>query len=187
MKKQLKISFFFTVFATIGLGLVYPLVATVFGFLIPPLSRPAMFSQKNPKETEFHGRPSMSGGPYSGASNLSLTSLELRKQLEERLKEIKKYPPTGGAIPYDLLFASASGYDPHISPQAAFYQISRIAQTTGLDMGLLKRLVDRHVQHKLWGFIGAEMVNVDELNKDLHRLIAKLKGPAEHRIFRIEQ
>jgi len=187
MKKQLKISFFFNLFATLALGFIYPAIVVIVGFFIPSLSQSFQLTQTHLKKTQFYGRPSMSGGPYSGASNLSLTSAELHKQFEERLKQIRQYPLREGTVPYDLLFASASGYDPHISPQAAFYQILRIAQNQNIDVKMVKQLVDQHIQQKLWGFIGTDQVDVAKLNEDLEKLGVKFKSFSAPGIFRIER
>ena len=90
------------------------------------------------------------------------------------MKQVSNDSPKGALVPRDLLFASASGYDPHISVQGALYQIPRIAQARHMDMGILRRLVDQHIQPKLWGFIGSEKVNVVELNESLKKLEGKL-------------
>jgi K+-transporting ATPase ATPase C chain len=129
----------------------------------------------------------MSGGFYSGASNLSLTSLELQKQLSERLKHLAKDPHKNSSIPHDLLFASASGYDGDISPQAALYQVSSIAKARNIDRGMLQKLVERHIQPKFCGFIGLQKVNVIKLNESLEKLAAKLKSPAGAGMFHIER
>lgn len=186
MKKQIKVSFLFTLISTISLGIIYPILLTGVGFLIPSLSHPSLLLQPIQRDDLFQGRPSLSGDPYSGASNLSLTSLELQKQVNERLKRLTTDSP-GVLVPCDLLFASASGYDADISPQAALHQVPRIAKARKMDMGLLKTLVDQHIQPKLWGFIGAEKVNVIDLNKSLEKRAAKLNPPAESGMFHRER
>jgi len=120
----------------------------------------------------------MSGGAYSGASNLSLTNPELWKQVEERLKQA-----SGSFVSRDLLFSSASGYDPYISVQGALCQIPRIAQTRHIDKEILERLVKHHIQSKLWGFIGTEKINILDLNENLK----KLGTSPKQGIFRIEK
>lgn len=187
MKKQIKVSFLFTLIATAGLGIIYPLLVASVGFFIPSVSHPILLTQPIQSEDLFQGRPSMSGGPYSGSSNLSLTNPELWKQVEERVKQLSKYSPKGTLIPCELLFASASGYDPDISVQGAMHQISRIARARNMDMGILKQLVDHHIQSKLWGFIGSEKVNVIDLNESLEKLTAKVTPSAEPGMFRIKR
>lgn len=166
MIKQMKIAFRFTALSTVGLGMLYPLATAVVGFLIPsspPLSFPKTDSQN---DTLFQARPSLSGGAYSGASNLALTSQELHKQVRERLSRLTAGVP-GVPVPRDLLFASASGYDPHISVEGALFQVSRIAKARNIEGKELEKLVKQHTQPKIWGFIGADKVNVVELNEGL--------------------
>jgi K+-transporting ATPase ATPase C chain len=184
MNKQIKVSFLFTLLATAGLGIIYPIVVTSVGLVIPSVSSTAFLEYPIQTEDLFHGRPSMSSGTYSGASNLSLTNPELWKQVDQRLKEISKYPPKGALVPRDLLFASASGYDPNISIQAAFHQIPRIARTRNIDMNILRQLVDQHTQSKFLGFVGTEQVNVIKLNNALE-ILAKSTVFAEPGMFRI--
>lgn len=173
MKKHLKVSFMFTLVSTLGLGIIYPFVLTGIGFLVPPsVDRSTLLTSAIQNEDLFQPRPSMSGGAYSGASNLSLTNPELWKQVDERLNKRKEHPQRV-LIPRELLFASASGYDPHISIQGALHQIPRIARARGLDMKVLKHLLEQHTEKKLWGFIGAEKVNVITLNKSLEALSAE--------------
>lgn len=167
MKRQLKISFLFTLYATAGLGVVFPLLVTGLGVIIPAVSPEKLLESPSPLEGAFHGRPSMSGGPSSGASNLSLTNQKLWEQVEERLKAHSKYLPKGTSVPRDLLFASGSGYDPHISPRGALHQIPRITKALPLDIQFLSELVDQQSQRKLIGFIGTEKVNVMNLNENL--------------------
>ena len=189
MKKQIKVSFFFTLISTISLGIIYPVLLAGVSFVIPSLPQPLLFIQPIQREDVFQGRPSMSGGFYSGASNLSLTSLDLQKQVSERLKHLAKDSPgiPDLLVPHDLLFASASGYDADLSPQAALYQVYRIAKARNMDRGMLQRLVERHIQPKFWGFIGSETVNVIQLNESLEKLAAKLNSPAGAGMFHIER
>lgn len=175
MNKQIKVSFRFTALSTIGLGIIFPLLVAGVGLLIPS-PRPSLLTKPIQEDALFQGRPSMSGSPSSGASNLSLTNPELWRQVEERLNQISKFSPKGALIPRDLLFASASGYDPHISVQGAIHQIPRIAQARHMDRGVLEQLVDQHIQPKLWGFIGTEKINVIELNESLKKLEGKIKA-----------
>lgn len=189
MKKQIKVSFLFTFISTIGLGIIYPALLAGIGLVIPSLPRPLLLNDPLQKENVFQGRPSMSGGFYSGASSLSLTSLDLQKQVRERLKHLARDSPDVPdlLVPRDLLFASASGYDADLSPQAALYQVSRIAKARHIDRGVLQQLVERHIQPKFWGFMGSETVNVLQLNESLEKLAVKLKSPAGAGMFHIEQ
>jgi K+-transporting ATPase ATPase C chain len=166
MSQRFRTSFLFTMVATIGLGMVYPLVVTGFGLLIPA-SRPALLGASLVEEGRFHGRPPA----CSGASNLSFTSPDLWKQVLERtLRETEHHK--GVFVPRELLFASASGYDPHLSPQGALRQMMRISQAHNLDIKILKQMVDHHTYGRFLGFIGTRRVNIVTLNQNLEKLIA---------------
>ncbi len=119
----------------------------------------------------FWGRPSAAGKGYdarsSSGSNLGPSS----KALADRIAETANiYGAPADRIPPDLLTASGSGLDPHISPAAARYQIARVAAARGLSSDDLNRLVDEHVEPSSLGFIGEARVNVLELNLALDRL-----------------
>jgi K+-transporting ATPase ATPase C chain len=170
MGKRFKTSFLFTMIATIGLGIIYPILVTGVGLLIPA-SRPALLDASIIEEGLFHGRPTMSGRAYSGASNLSLTNPGLWKQVLERsLRESERH--RGVFVPRELLFSSASGYDSNLSSQGALRQMMRISQSHNLDIKILKQMVDHHTYGKFLGFIGTERVNIVSLNQDLENLVA---------------
>lgn len=168
MKKQIQISILFTAISTIALGIIYPTLLAGIQLLIPSPT-PSLLIDPIQRADLFQGRPSSSGGPYSGASNLSFTSQKLAQQVNERLKSLTTESP-GVSVPYDLLFASASGYDAYISVHAALFQIPRIAKARKWEKNILEKLIQKHTQLKKWGFIGDEKVNVVELNKDLERM-----------------
>jgi K+-transporting ATPase ATPase C chain len=174
MYKQIKISVVFTAISTVSLGIIYPALLSGIALIMPSLPHTTLLTQPVEQANLFQGRPSMSGGPYSGASNLSLTSQALAKEVDERLMKITKYAH-GILIPRDLLFASASGYDPDISIEAAGIQIPRIAMAHNMDSNDLRHLVDQHTHHKLWGFIGTDRVNVVSLNEALMKLNSQIK------------
>jgi K+-transporting ATPase ATPase C chain len=105
------------------------------------------------------------------ASNLSFTNPNLWKQVLERsLRETEHHK--GVFVPRELLFASASGYDPHLSPHGALRQMMWISRPHNLDIKILKQMVDRHTYARLLGFIGTKRVNIVTLNQDLENLIA---------------
>ncbi|MBX9805185.1 MAG: potassium-transporting ATPase subunit C [Alphaproteobacteria bacterium] len=186
MKRQLKISFWFTFYATACLGVVYPMVVTGAGLVIPSTTQVKLLEHPIQTDEFFHGRPSMSGGPYSGASNLSLTNPELWKQVERRLKEHSKYMLKGMHVPRDLLFASGSGYDPDISLPAALHQLPGIDKARPMNMQYLSELVDQHVQPRLLGFIGTTEINVIKLNESLEKRCHVAAAHNETGQFRIK-
>ncbi|MGA9161441.1 MAG: potassium-transporting ATPase subunit KdpC [Actinomycetota bacterium] len=123
-------------------------------------------------EEWFHGRPSAIDydASTSSGSNLGPNSQDLSDQIAERAAAILKLegPYNQGVtiadIPADLLTASASGLDPHISVAAAEFQAPRIAQVRGLSLGQVRALIDDHTEEPTLGFLGEERVNVLELN-----------------------
>lgn len=124
----------------------------------------------------FHGRPSATGNaPYdptaSGGSNLGPTSPTLRAAVSERAATLmQENPGHAGPIPIDLVTASGSGLDPHISPPAALLQVPRIAAARGLDESAVRQLVGEHVEQSLFGIFGRPRVNVLQLNLGLSAL-----------------
>ena len=118
----------------------------------------------------FWGRPSATAPfPYnaaaSGGSNLGPTNPALFEAVKARVAALRAADPGNQApIPVDLVTASASGLDPHISPAAADYQVPRIARARGLDEGALRRLVAAHTEGRQWGVLGEARVNVLLLN-----------------------
>ncbi|PJR10768.1 potassium-transporting ATPase subunit KdpC [Sinorhizobium meliloti] len=113
----------------------------------------------------FHGRPSAVDydAASSGGTNLAPTNGELVDAVVERARQITM--ETGAArVPIDLVTSSASGLDPHISPESAYLQIGRVAVARGLPAQELRRMVDAHVESPLFGIFGAPAVNVLKLN-----------------------
>lgn len=124
----------------------------------------------------FHGRPSATAdAPYnpmaSGGSNLAGSNPELDKQVAERVAQLRAANPhSPKAIPVELLTTSASGLDGQISPQAASWQIPRVAQARGLSVQTVNDLVNRYTETPLVNFLGQPVVNVVELNLALDAL-----------------
>jgi K+-transporting ATPase ATPase C chain len=127
----------------------------------------------------FWGRPSATSPmPYNGASssgsNLGPTNPALKEAVAERIKALRD---AGGdplkAVPVDLVTASGSGLDPHISPAAAEYQIPRVARVRNLPEERVRELVQRHTEGRQLGFLGEPRVNVLALNLALDAAGAK--------------
>jgi len=166
-------------------GLVYPLVITGIAQLTMSGEADGSLISVNGKlvgsssigqvwegEEWFHGRPSAIDydASTSSGSNLGPNSQDLSDQIVERAHAILKLEGsynqglTIADIPADLLTASASGLDPHISVAAAELQAPRIAQVRGLSLEQVRALIDEHTEGPALGFLGEERVNVLELN-----------------------
>lgn len=121
----------------------------------------------------FSGRPSVTADmPYnpmaSGGSNLAISNPELDKAITERVKSLRQANPTQtGPVPVDLVTASASGLDPQISLEAAYYQAPRIASIRQMSLSEVKQLIDSNVQKATPNFFGESVVNVLNLNMAL--------------------
>lgn len=170
-------------------GLVYPVLVTVIaqavfpaqanGSLIERGGRPvgsALIGQAFTDPRLFWGRPSATApGPYnaaaSGGSNLGTLNPALRAAVAERIRVLHAADPGHtAAVPVDLVTASASGLDPHLSPAAAEYQVSRVARVRGLDPERVRALVAAHTEPRQFGLLGEPRVPVLELNRALDAL-----------------
>jgi K+-transporting ATPase ATPase C chain len=112
------------------------------------------------------GAPNAYATVPSGASNLGPTSAALQSNVQgfaKALRDASKLP-ADAPVPADLVFTSASGLDPEISPEAARFQISRVAAARGMAVDQVTALVEKFVQPRQWGFLGEPRVNVLLLN-----------------------
>lgn len=176
---------------TLVLGLGYPLLVAVLGWAVFPAKAGGsliqeqgqtrgseLIGQKFESERYFWGRPSgIDFNPQpSGGTNLGPISPNLKKQIQEREAKMKAaHGP--GAVPGELLVASASGVDPEFSRAAARYQIKRVAEARGVPQERVHQLVDRHQQGRQLGFLGEERINVLRLNMALDREFGKGSTP----------
>ena len=165
-------------------GLIYPMVITgisqvVFfapghGSLISDgkVVGSELIGQQFDDPKYFWGRLSATSPAYnagsSSGSNYGPLNPALKDAAKARIDALKKADPEAGAnVPVDLVTASASGLDPHISPAAAEYQVRRIARARGLDEVRVRELVREHTEDRQWGVFGEPVVNVLALNLSL--------------------
>jgi potassium-transporting ATPase KdpC subunit len=174
---------------TILTGIVYPLVVTVIAQLLFPhqaagslITRDgqtigsALIGQSFSDPGHFWGRPSATTPqPYnataSNASNLGPLNPQLTDDIKARIAALQAADPGNRAtVPVDLVTASASGLDPHISVAAAHYQAARVARARGLPPHRVQALIAAHTEGRLLGVLGEPRVNVLELNLALDAL-----------------
>src|SRR5215471_10413878 len=176
---------------TLITGLVYPLAMTGIAKIMPHQAQgslierdgqvigSALIGQEFKSDKYFHGRPSATtapdpadasktvAAPYnaanSGGSNLGPTSKALNDRLKEDVEKLKAENPSS-PVPVDLVTTSGSGLDPHISPQAALFQVPRIAKTRSLPEDRVRQLVAENTKGRLAGLLGEPRVNVLALN-----------------------
>jgi len=163
-------------------GIIYPVAVTVFAQLIFPkeaagsliqdaggnITGSSLIGQPFSEPKYFWSRPSATSGyPYnpmaSGGSNLGPTNKDLLDQISNRT-ELLKSSGIQTPVPSDLVEASASGLDPHISVQSAMVQVPRVAKARNLSEETLNALVVEHIENRQFGFLGEQRINVLELN-----------------------
>lgn len=176
---------------TLVTGVIYPLVITGISQAVFPDRANGSLIVKDGKAVGseligqpfsdpkyFWGRPSATGPmPYnaqaSSGSNQGPTNPALMDAVKGRIQALRDADPGNIApIPVDLVTASASGLDPHVSPAAAEYQVQRVARVRGLRVEVVKDLVAGHTEGRQFGFLGEPRVNVLKLNLALDTLAA---------------
>jgi potassium-transporting ATPase KdpC subunit len=181
VKKNLLISVLMTVVTTVLLGLVYPLVVTGLAQVIFPEKANGQLIKRNGTviasriiaqpfvgANYFHPRPSAAGpngydASNSAGSNLGPTNQKLIDRVNGDVASAQADNP-GKPVPVDLVTTSASGFDPHITPASAEFQVPRIAKARGISEESVRALVAQNTQGRQWGFFGEPRVNVLELN-----------------------
>jgi potassium-transporting ATPase KdpC subunit len=173
---------------TVLTGLVYPLAVTGIGKAVFPHQvsgslvlrdgkavGSSLIGQSFQEPKYFWGRisatsPMPNNATASGGSNLGPTNPALIEAVRGRIDALKAADPDNSLpIPVDLVTASASGVDPHVSPAAALYQVGRVARARHLDADKVRQLVMDHVESPQWGIFGEARVNVLLLNLSLDR------------------
>ena len=181
-----KTSILFTIVTTVLLGLGYPLLVTgVAGFLFPhqaggslilkdgQIIGSELLAQSFTSDRYFHPRPSAAGNGYdataSGGSNLAQSSKTLVTRIQGDIDKLAAQNP-GKPVPIDLVTTSASGLDPDITPDAADYQVPRVAKARNLSDESVRILIQQHTTKRQLGLLGEPRVNVLELNLALDKL-----------------
>jgi potassium-transporting ATPase KdpC subunit len=197
MLREIRPAIVLVIALTLITGLVYPLAITgLAGLIFPDQARGSLIErdgkvigsrligQAFADDRYFHGRPSATTAPdpadasksvpapynaaNSGGSNLGPTSKALSERLTKDVADLKKGNPDA-PVPVDLVTTSGSGLDPHISPEAALFQVPRVAKARNMSEDRLRQLVNEHVEARFLGLLGEPRVNVLALNLALDR------------------
>jgi len=190
MSKVIKNSVLMILLMTVILGIIYPLLVTGIAQVVFPRQAngsiiynddravgSALIGQIFSGPKYFHGRPSAAGAGYdagaSAGSNLGPSNPELFKRITEQENKIRTENSLaqGQKIPIDLLTASASGLDPHISPEAAYLQAERVAGSRKVSVEKVNAILEKHIEKRQFGLLGEPRVNVLQLNLALDQEI----------------
>jgi len=201
MLKEIRPAILVLVLLTAITGLAYPLAMTaIAGVIFPKQAQgsliekdgkvigSALIGQEFKEDKYFHGRPSATvtpdpndstktvPAPYnaanSGGSNLGPTSKALNDRVKEDVEKLKAENPSAN-VPVDLVTTSASGLDPDISPDAALFQVPRVAKARSMSEDAVRELVTQNTQGRFAGIVGEPRVNVLALNLALDAAKAK--------------
>src|SRR5271170_6659552 len=186
MRRNLITAVLYTVVTTVIFGLIYPFVVTGLAQLLfhdkangqllyknGELVGSRIIGQPFSAPQYFHSRPSAAGNGYdaanSGGSNYAPTNKKLIDRVAGDVAALQPEHP-GSDIPIDLVTASGSGLDPDITPAAAEFQVSRVAEQRHLSEDVVRKLVSQHTEGRQFGFLGEPRVNVMLLNLDLDQM-----------------
>jgi potassium-transporting ATPase KdpC subunit len=183
MRRNLITAVLYIVVTTVLFGLIYPFVVTGLAQVLfhdkangqllyagGQLVGSRLIGQSFTAPQYFHSRPSLAGNGYDAAnssgSNLAPTNKKLIDRVAGDVATAQVDHP-GANVPIDLVTASGSGLDPHITPAAAEFQVARVARERHLSEDAVRRLVAQHTEGRQLGFLGEPRVNVLLLNLDL--------------------
>jgi K+-transporting ATPase ATPase C chain len=198
MLKEVRPAIIMVILLTLITGLVYPLAMTGIAGVIFPYQAQGSLIEKDGKvvgsaligqifanDKYFHGRPSATNAPdpkdptktvdapynatNSMGSNLGPTNKALIDRIKGQVEELKK-ENASVSVPMDMVTTSGSGLDPHISPEAAYFQVPRVAKARGLPEARVRTLVDGQIEGRTFGLLGEPRVNVLDLNLALDAL-----------------
>ena len=201
MLRELRPAVLILALLTLITGLAYPLAMTaIAGVIFPKQAQgslveregkvigSSLIGQEFKDDRYFHGRPSATSAPdptdstktvpapynaaNSGGSNLGPTSKALNDRIKDDVEKLKAENPIS-SVPVDLVTSSASGLDPDISPEAALFQVPRVAKVRNMPEDAVRQLVAVNVRSRLAGLLGEPRVNVLALNLALDRAAAK--------------
>jgi len=186
--KQLLIALKVTIVLTVLTGVLYPLLVTGLAKVLFPRQAEGslifangkvvgseLIGQRFTKPEYFHGRPSAAGNDgydalSSGGANFGPTNQKLIDRVSADAAKFRaENPGFTGTIPADIVTASGSGLDPHISPAAAEAQVARVAMARGVPMEIVRSLVAANTEDRAFGVLGEARVNVLLLNRALDR------------------
>jgi potassium-transporting ATPase KdpC subunit len=170
----------FTIVTALLLGILYPLFITGVAKAIFPHKASGSLVLKNGQvigseliaqsftsDSYFHPRPSAAGNGYdataSGGSNLAQSNIKLAQRIQGDIDKLQA-ANGGKPVPIDMVTTSASGLDPDVTPDNAYYQLPRVAKARGMSEDALRSLIAQHTQGRQYGVFGEPRVNVLELN-----------------------
>jgi K+-transporting ATPase ATPase C chain len=201
MLREIRPAIVLVIALTLITGLVYPMAMTGIAGVIFPYQAQGSLIEKDGKvvgsaligqvfadDKYFHGRPSATNAPdpkdstktvdapynatNSMGSNLGPTNKALIDRVKGDVDKLKEENPNA-AVPIDLVTTSGSGLDPHISPEAALFQVPRVAKSRNMPEDRVRALVQDHIEGRTIGFLGEPRVNVLALNMALDQAAAK--------------